>query len=119
MNPDFMGPLPAGGPLMDPAVFTALDHSRRSTVVYVVASLCIALATVAVALRLYTRQFILKRIGADDYMSIAALTGVVAVAATLIDHLGHGLGWHIWDLALDPLEFMEFFKVCNIAMYYK
>lgn len=101
---------------MDPSIFAALDHSRRSTAVYVVASFCIALATIAVALRLYTRHFILRRIGADDYMSIAALGGVIAVAATLLDHLRHGLGWHIWDLILEPLEFVEFFKVCSTAV---
>lgn len=111
-----MGPPSASGPPLDPAVFAALDHSRRSTVVYVVASVCIFLATTAVGLRLYTRHFILKRVGADDAMSIAALMGVVAVATTLLSHLGHGLGWHMWDLILDPVEFTEFFKVYNIAL---
>lgn len=103
-------PPPAPGP-MDPAMWSALDHSRNTLTVHIVAIACIVLATSAVALRLYTRQFLLHNVGADDYMSLASLAGVLTVAATLLLHLNHGLGWHIWDLVALPLELVEFFKV--------
>ena len=54
---------------MDPAKWSALDHSRNTLTVHIVAITCIALATTAVGLRIYTRQFLLHNVGADDYMS--------------------------------------------------
>lgn len=102
---------------MDPAMWSALDHSRNTLTVHIVAVTCIVLATTAVALRLYTRQFILHNVGADDYMSIASLAGVLTVAITLLLHLDHGLGWHIWDLITMPLELVEFFKVRELVSF--
>lgn len=93
---------------MDPAV---LDHSRNTGPAIGVAAFCIVVSTAAVALRMYTRCFLLKRVGADDYMALASLVGVLAVAGTLVEHTKHGLGSHIWDVEQDPKGMEEFLRV--------
>lgn len=46
--------------------------SRAHTVVGVTA-MCVALGTLSVAARLYTRQFIVRKLGMDDAMAVLSL----------------------------------------------
>lgn len=96
---------------MDPAVFAMLDHSTSTGPIIGVCIMCMLLAATAVTLRVYTRQFLLNRVGPDDFMAVAALTGVIALGAITIIHTNFGLGSHIYDIAMDPLLIMDFFKV--------
>ncbi|KAK8118053.1 Integral membrane protein [Apiospora kogelbergensis] len=96
---------------MDPAVFATLDHSTSTGPIIAVSIACILLSMMAVTLRVYTRQFLLNRVGPDDFMAVAALAGVTALGAITIIHTRFGLGTHIYDIiATDPLSIMDFFK---------
>lgn len=97
---------------MDPAVFATLDHSTSTGPIIAVSIACILLSMMAVTLRVYTRQFLLNRVGPDDFMAVAALAGITALGAITIIHTRFGLGTHIYDIiATDPLSIMDFFKV--------
>ncbi|KAK6835985.1 Satratoxin biosynthesis SC1 cluster protein 4 [Apiospora arundinis] len=96
---------------MDPAMFAALDHSTSTGPIIAVSIICILLSITAVTLRVYTRQFLLNRVGPDDFMAVAAMTGITALGAITIIHTQFGLGTHIYDIvATNPALIMEFFK---------
>lgn len=96
---------------MDPAMFAALPHDTSTAPIIAVCIICILVAMTAVTLRVYTRQFLINRVGPDDFMAVAALAGVTALGAITIIHTNFGLGSHIYDIAMDPLLVMDFFKV--------
>jgi hypothetical protein len=60
----------------DPAVFMALPHDNRAGVVIGTVCLVLAIATLAVGLRIYTRIVIVKQLGTDDYLAMAALVSL-------------------------------------------
>ncbi|KAK8054480.1 hypothetical protein PG994_009547 [Apiospora phragmitis] len=95
---------------MDPAVFAMLPHNTSTGPIIAVSILCMLVAATAVSLRVYTRQFLLNRVGPDDFMAVAALAGVVALGSITIIHTNFGLGSHIYDIAMDPFLIMDFFK---------
>lgn len=97
---------------MDPAVFAALPHGTSTGPIIAVSIICILVATIVVTLRVYTRQFLLNRVGPDDFMAVAALAGITALGAITIIHTNFGLGSHVYDIvAMNPLLIMDFFKV--------
>ncbi|KAK8036113.1 Satratoxin biosynthesis SC1 cluster protein 4 [Apiospora rasikravindrae] len=102
--------LPPPNTPMDPALFAMLPHDTSTGPIIAVSIICILVATTAVTLRVYTRQFILNRVGPDDFMAVAALAGITALGAVTIIHTNFGLGTHIYDIAMDPLLIMDFFK---------
>ncbi|KAK7959014.1 uncharacterized protein PG986_003868 [Apiospora aurea] len=102
--------LPPPNTPMDPALFAMLPHNTSTWPIIAVSIICILVATTAVTLRVYTRQFILNRVGPDDFMAVAALAGITALGAITIIHTNFGLGTHIYDIAMDPLLIMDFFK---------
>ncbi|KAK8063074.1 Satratoxin biosynthesis SC1 cluster protein 4 [Apiospora hydei] len=91
-------------------LFAMLPHNTSTWPIIAVSIICILVATTAVTLRVYTRQFILNRVGPDDFMAVAALAGITALGAITIIHTNFGLGTHIYDIAMDPLLIMDFFK---------
>ncbi|KAK7906396.1 hypothetical protein PG985_016402 [Apiospora marii] len=96
---------------MDPAMFAALPHGTSTGPIIAVSIICILVATTAVTLRVYTRHFLLNRVGPDDFMAVAALAAITALGAITIIHTNFGLGSHIYDIvATDPLLIMDFFK---------
>ncbi|KAK8137341.1 hypothetical protein PG984_005281 [Apiospora sp. TS-2023a] len=96
---------------MDPAMFAALPHDVSTGPIIAVCVICILVATTVVTLRVYTRQFLINRVGPDDFMAVAALAGVTALGAITIIHTNFGLGSHIYDIiATDPFLIMDFFK---------
>lgn len=57
----------------DPEVWASLPHNKRSGDTIAAVVLCLTFATVAVALRLYTRYFILNKFWLDDILAIIGL----------------------------------------------
>jgi hypothetical protein len=68
----------------------------------VVNSLFLALSTIIIGLRIYTRVFIQRWFGLDDALVCAALVFTIAMHA-IIDAGLLKLGWnrHTWDLPFD------------------
>ncbi|KAI0481248.1 hypothetical protein GGR56DRAFT_688849 [Xylariaceae sp. FL0804] len=93
-----------------PAVLATLPHDNKIGAVIGTAALCMTLAVIAVSLRLYTRKFMLKQVGIDDYMAALSLVGMVIVAIIQFLHSQHGLGRHLWDLSSDEISgFLMYF----------
>ncbi|KAI5859800.1 hypothetical protein GGS23DRAFT_583685 [Durotheca rogersii] len=87
-----------------------LPHDRRGCETIVAVSLCMSFATVAVCLRLYARQFILRQLWVDDYLAIAGMIGMIVNGIVQCVQTGYGLGDHIWDLG-DDERAMTFWKL--------
>jgi hypothetical protein len=65
--------------------------------------LTMALMTIVVALRLYTRLRVTRVIGKDDYLCVAAFASVVSYCAVLLSILGDPLGPHMWNVPLSAI----------------
>ncbi|KAI0470506.1 hypothetical protein GGR56DRAFT_147937 [Xylariaceae sp. FL0804] len=109
--PRNIGQFPAGGLGISPAVFAHLPHDKPGVVPSIVSAVvCMVLSIGAVALRIYTRGFLIKQMGADDYMALAALAGVLAVAIIQCVHTDAGLGSYIYDVVAEG-KLSYFFRV--------
>ncbi|KAF8463126.1 hypothetical protein BDZ91DRAFT_316331 [Kalaharituber pfeilii] len=60
--------------------------------------LSVAVAAFIVALRIYTRLFIVKTMGIDDYLISAAMIISMAVLCVGLQGTQNGWGVHVWDL---------------------
>ncbi|KAH9899009.1 hypothetical protein F4778DRAFT_181710 [Xylariomycetidae sp. FL2044] len=102
---------------IDPATWAALDHRRNIGPIIGISVLCMVLATTAVTLRLYTRRFILKQVGPDDYLAVASLAGMLLVGIFECVHSQYGLGSHIWDVQA-PEGVIDFFKFFYLGIIF-
>ncbi|KAI2606762.1 hypothetical protein GGR54DRAFT_408126 [Hypoxylon sp. NC1633] len=91
-----------------------LPHDNRSRDTIIAVVLCIVSATTAVSLRLYTRYFIQRRFGADDYLVLTGTLGMIANGVIQLVFLNYGLGAHYWDLT-DERQFWKMFYVLSIS----
>lgn len=66
-------------PVDNPELFA---EDSRSTVVIWAGALLMVIPTTAVALRFYTRLFVLNQVGADDWLSLGALVFALATGVT-------------------------------------
>ncbi|KAI1176792.1 hypothetical protein F4777DRAFT_597194 [Nemania sp. FL0916] len=104
---------------MDVPVDTGnLPHDNRAYVVIAVVVSVIALATIAVGLRIYTRAYLVKHVGADDYLALLALISAISTGISQCINTKNGLGKHSWDLEA-PDEIIRYFKnfYVSIAFY--
>lgn len=69
-------------------------------VVYVTAVLGLSFATLAVAIRIYTKHILLRSMGYEDYFSIIAWVSFIGFAVPALLCVRSGAGTHIWDLRL-------------------
>jgi len=69
------------------------------------------IATIAVALRIFTRIKIVKALGSDDWLILAALACSWVFMAMIIEQVHYGLGRHIYNLPpeLVPKSLKPFF----------
>lgn len=51
----------------------SLPHDNRAYVLIVVVVVVLSIASLSVGLRIYTRASLLKQVGPDDYLAVAAL----------------------------------------------
>ncbi|KAF2431007.1 hypothetical protein EJ08DRAFT_588269 [Tothia fuscella] len=82
-----------------------VDPVTRGPALYYVNSVFLCLATLSVALRLYTRIWIRNWFGWDDAFVVIALVRICAVTACVF--LGyHEFGWdrHIYDIPYDKIQ---------------
>ncbi|KAL3423074.1 integral membrane protein [Phlyctema vagabunda] len=72
------------------------------------------LATIFLAVRLFTRTKIVGTLAIDDYVMVIAWGLSVALTASILDLLNYGLAKHIWDVPLTDL-YPNFLRVNVIA----
>ncbi|KAH6679033.1 hypothetical protein B0J14DRAFT_649420 [Halenospora varia] len=72
-----------------------LDRFEQSKILH---SLCLTITTVAVLMRVYTRHFITRCLGCDDYLAILFWAMTVASSGVHIVDQGFGIGQHIYDI---------------------
>ncbi|KAI0200235.1 hypothetical protein F4808DRAFT_470650 [Astrocystis sublimbata] len=105
--------LPAHPP--PPGVSAQIGHApnRNSTTVGVI-SLCLILSTIGVALRVYARFFVLRKVQLQDYLMLLSFSLYVTFNGLYLN-LVHSPGWfvHIWDLTLG--EFVDFLHYGVVA----
>ncbi|KAI0096199.1 hypothetical protein GGR51DRAFT_544052 [Nemania sp. FL0031] len=96
----------------------ALPHDNQAYVLISVVIPVVSIATLSVALRIYTRTRLLKQVGADDYLALLSLFLAIATGVAECINTTHGLGKHSWDLQA-PDEVVAYFKnfYVNIALY--
>lgn len=61
------------------------------------------LMIIAIASRLYTRLWVTRSIGPDDYLSVAATASVIAYFGVTMSVLGNPLGPHMWNVPLSTV----------------
>ncbi|TID13469.1 hypothetical protein E6O75_ATG11385 [Venturia nashicola] len=76
-----------------------VDPVTRGPILYVINGIFFALATLTIAIRLYTRVFVRKWVGLDDYLIVFAWLCSAGDMATVFWGY-HRLHWdrHIWDV---------------------
>ncbi|KAH6633884.1 hypothetical protein B0J18DRAFT_470636 [Chaetomium sp. MPI-SDFR-AT-0129] len=77
-----------------------LPHDSLKVNIIVSTTICWFIAAFFVALRVYTRGFILRVFGPSDWSILLALLFAGATGGAVIEQATHGAGNHIWDL--DP-----------------
>lgn len=60
--------------------------------------MCLSVTTLVVALRIYSKLFVVKKIAKDDYATLIAFAAVVVYASLTISYEKTGYGSHEWDL---------------------
>ncbi|KAI8960751.1 hypothetical protein F5Y11DRAFT_252864 [Daldinia sp. FL1419] len=104
---------------MDPSASPLnLAHDNRASVLIGVVCLVCTIATVAVGLRFYTRSIMLKQLGVDDYLILAAWVFALATGISQCTNTRNGLGKHVWDLGSDAqrTNYLKGFYV-SITLY--
>ncbi|KAM7194637.1 hypothetical protein V8F20_007829 [Naviculisporaceae sp. PSN 640] len=95
-------PVPTA-PLPDaPAPWADLPHDSRQANIMICGALCFGIASVFVALRIYTRGWIIRALGPSDWSIVIALLFSAGTTAVLIEQAALGSGRHVWDL--DPTD---------------
>ncbi|KAI1851536.1 hypothetical protein JX265_012382 [Neoarthrinium moseri] len=79
-------------------------------------ALCSVVATIATALRLYTRFYINHQVGTDDWFAILGLLCTIGMATSQNVNAGKYLGRHVWDLNMpsDLAPFLEIFWITEL-----
>ncbi|KAI2467416.1 hypothetical protein F4781DRAFT_402319 [Annulohypoxylon bovei var. microspora] len=80
----------------------------------VVIGVTLPLIVISVASRLYTRIWITRATGADDYLCLAATASVIAYCGATLSILGSPLGPHQWDVPLIKIT-PKFIQGCIIV----
>ena len=79
-----------------------LSNDNRGNIIIGVVCLVCPLATLAVGLRFYTRYYLLKRLGLDDYLALVALVSISQLISRVLEKLtlAGGLGMAHGDLSM-------------------
>lgn len=95
----------------------SLPHDNRAYVLIVVVVVVLSIASLSVGLRIYTRASLLKQVGPDDYLAVAALALAFATGISECVNTSHGLGKHAWDL-VPPGEIIAYFKNFYVSIFF-
>ncbi|KAF2129613.1 hypothetical protein P153DRAFT_376043 [Dothidotthia symphoricarpi CBS 119687] len=89
---------------------------NRGPELQVVVSTFVAVAFIAVVLRVYVRLFLVKAFGWDDSWMVAALLAQIMFAAAALGGVHYGTGRHMADLtAENAMKAMRYWWICYIG----
>jgi hypothetical protein len=71
---------------------------------YAVMSIAILLPTIAIALRLYTKAFVIRKPGLEDWVALLGWALFMVFCAWTVVLAKHGLGRHQWDVRLVDMQ---------------
>ncbi|KAL5374832.1 hypothetical protein DPSP01_011668 [Paraphaeosphaeria sporulosa] len=95
-----------------------LDHNTRGRQAVILSSVFSAFATLTVLLRLYTRLFVIRYLGVEDYFVSIALVCSIGLNICIGIQAKHGMGLHIWELQpVDSLYSLKAFYASLIVYY--
>lgn len=104
-------------PVRDPPAGYTTNLINPSTVLFRATtcnSICLVLVVTVVAIRLYTRAFIVRSVGRDDYVNLIALVFWLATMA-MFQYMGRwGLGIHLWNVTISDYS-PHFLRAWTIA----
>lgn len=75
-------------------------HTKGNYLVPVM-SVLLALSTISVVLRIFSRAFILRKLGVDDFLIIPGYLAAVTLTVAELISLKYNWGMHVWDVSLD------------------
>ncbi|RVD89555.1 uncharacterized protein DFL_000558 [Arthrobotrys flagrans] len=111
------GPVPQG--FYPPWLLSAdyVQHNRQLSM-YIIDIIFFILAVVMVMMRIYTRVFIIRRFGLDDWCIVMALISVAGFTALQFCFLIYGgVGYHIWDVTPEQLHYCFKFIYFHLIGY--
>ena len=79
----------------------------------VVQGICLPLATIVVALRVYTKTCLLRHPGWEDWTSVVGWVGLVLYSSIMFLQDRHGAGVHMWNVKGD--DYTELLKLLYIT----
>ena len=80
----------------------------RAHLIIIVSIVAPCVTTIFVAARIWTRAFILRSLGWDDYISLISLPFIISYSIVLIYATKYGMGLHVWDM--DPILESSYYK---------
>ncbi|KAK3329169.1 hypothetical protein B0H66DRAFT_15054 [Apodospora peruviana] len=92
-----------------------LPHDSRVPNIIASGAVCLAISTVFVALRFYTRGFIIRVLGPTDWSILLALIFSAATTVATVEQAVRGSGHHVWDL--DPTDMASGIAWARAAWY--
>jgi len=98
--------LPYPGSIPPPAGQKAniVDPPNQTKDTIVLHTVCLTFATLFVFLRFYTRRFITRELGLDDYCCLVAWVLTITFSVLMLVGDSHGLGRHLWDVPFKNLS---------------
>ena len=78
-----------------------VDPVSQHIWLHVTLGVCLPIATLLVAMRLYTKIFFLKTTGWEDWCSLAGWAGLIVNSGILLLGDQYGAGTHLWDIKGD------------------
>ncbi|KAH9434614.1 hypothetical protein MCOR02_006609 [Pyricularia oryzae] len=79
----------------------ALDGESRVAEIYSAVIICLIAVTVVVLARIYTRLFVVRTFGLDDWTAAISLPFTVACGVVVGVNIKYGSGRHIWTVSID------------------
>ncbi|KAH7337358.1 hypothetical protein BKA66DRAFT_435411 [Pyrenochaeta sp. MPI-SDFR-AT-0127] len=80
------------------------SNGHRGQAAVVISGISVGLATITVLLRLWTRYFIVRCLGIEDYCIILALICAIGLTICIGIQAEYGMGEHIWTLTPNDIS---------------
>ncbi len=104
--------------MQPPPGFTSnfVDPETRSYLVKTAAIISPIISGLFLTLRLYTRVFITRTLGWDDYTCVMAMLCAIGFSGTQWNLAHNGLGTHLWDVPYETYH-GAFIKVSTLILF--
>ncbi|KAL8707500.1 MAG: hypothetical protein Q9220_007490 [cf. Caloplaca sp. 1 TL-2023] len=79
-------------------------------------TICLAITTILISIRLYTKARILRSVGWDDWTSLAAWVGLIVYGAILFRGDHYGSGRHMWNVTVH--DFIYYAVWANVSQFF-